>query len=515
MDELLSPDVKKLIDTLELASRDRRAALLQARQARKQAIRAGQRPEFLGLVTDKSWEPAAIPADLLRRQVELTGPTDRKTLINGLNSGADVYMADFEDSSSPTWSNCLQGQRNLIDAVRGNMEYINPQTGKVYRLGPQPATLIVRPRGWHLDEAHYLVAGHPVSAAIFDFAVFMAHNARELLARGTGPYFYLPKMESWQEAELWADVIRLAEDQLELPRGTVKVTVLIETISAAFEMDEIIYALRDYIVGMNCGRWDYIFSFIKQYGQLAEFVFPDRHQITMQVDFLKAYVTLLIQTCHRRGIYAMGGMAAQIPIKQDPTANEQAIEKVYQDKLREVLAGHDGTWVAHPDLIPVARKAFMQHMAGLNQLDKIPVQDILAADLIKLPKGEITLAGVRNNVYVGLYYLSVWLSGNGCVAINWLMEDAATAEICRAQLWQIQHFNLPIQGETQPAAQLIQRLLDEEAEHVQQQTGLSAPFVADAKRIFSAMIDQVALDDFLTIPAYVQLLKYEHQGLIE
>ncbi|MFZ1131943.1 MAG: malate synthase A, partial [Terriglobales bacterium] len=403
-------------------------------------------------IREGDWKVAPIPNDLLDRRVEITGPVDRKMIINALNSGASVFMADFEDSNSPTWSNNIEGQQNLRDAIRGTIHYESPE-GKQYRLGAKLATLFVRPRGWHLEEKHFLVEGKPISGSLFDFGLFFFHNAAALLSKGSGPYFYLPKMESHLEARLWNDVFCFAQDELGIPRGSIRATVLIETILAAFEMDEILYELREHSAGLNCGRWDYIFSFIKKFRAHPEFVLPDRSQVTMEVHFLSSYVALLIQTCHRRGIHAMGGMAAQIPIRNDAAANEQALEKVRRDKLREVKAGHDGTWVAHPGLVPVAREIFDKYMPEANQIsghkgkdrnkDKDKDKDhdrnsqtVQAEDLLAVPKGDITEAGLRWNIDVGLQYLHSWLQGSGCVPIYNLMEDAATAEICRAQVWQ-------------------------------------------------------------------------------
>src|SRR5713226_5356047 len=431
---------------LKLAARfePRRQELLAARRVRQERIDAGELPDFLpetAHIREKAWTVAPIPKDLRDRRVEITGPVDRKMIINALNSGANVFMADFEDSNSPTWNNNIEGQHNLRDAVRGTIRHESPE-GKLYQVGPNPATLFVRPRGWHLDEKHFLVDGKPISASLFDFGLFFFHNSEALLSKGTGPYFYLPKMESHLEARLWNDVFCFAQDELNIPRGSIRATVLIETILAAFEMDEILYELRDHSAGLNCGRWDYIFSFIKKFRAHPEFVLPDRSQVTMERHFLSSYVELLIQTCHRRGIHAMGGMAAQIPIRNDATANEQALEKVRRDKLREVKAGHDGTWVAHPGLVPVAKEIFDQYMPETNQISpnqksaQQPSRTVQAQDLLAVPKGDITDEGLRWNIDVGLQYLHSWLQGSGCVPIYNLMEDAATAEICRAQVWQ-------------------------------------------------------------------------------
>jgi malate synthase len=428
---------------LKLAARfePRRQELLARRRTVQQEIDHGKFPVFLpetAGIRQSDWKVAPIPEDLRDRRVEITGPVDRKMIINALNSGASVFMADFEDSNSPTWSNNIEGQQNLCDAIRGTIEYVSPE-GKRYQLGSNLATLVVRPRGWHLDEKHFLVEGKPISGALFDFGLFFFHNAAALLKKGTGPYLYLPKLENRLEARLWNDVFCFSQDELGIPQGTIRATVLIETIQAAFEMDEILYELRDHSSGLNCGRWDYIFSFIKKFRAHPEFVLPNRSEVTMEVHFLSSYVELLIQTCHRRGIHAMGGMAAQIPIRNDAVANEQALEKVRRDKLREVHAGHDGTWVAHPGLVPVAKEIFDKYMPEPNQISshkKSTERTVQAQDLLAVPKGEITEVGLRWNIDVGLQYLHSWLQGSGCVPIYNLMEDAATAEICRAQVWQ-------------------------------------------------------------------------------
>jgi malate synthase len=437
---ILTPQATEFLLALHARFEPVRQSLLQERRSRQARLDEGQLPHFLeaSLPTrEASWKVAPIPADLQDRRVEITGPPDRKMIINALNSGASVFMADFEDSNSPTWANCIEGQHNLIDAVRRTIEFRSPE-GKEYKLNPKPAVLFVRPRGWHLNEKHFLVNGTPISASLFDFGLFFFHNAKAQIERGTGPYFYLPKLESHHEARLWNDVFVFAQEYIGIPKGTIRATVLIETITAAFEMDEILYELRDHSAGLNCGRWDYIFSFIKKFRNHASRVLPDRGVITMQQPFLHSYVELLIHTCHRRGIHAMGGMAAQIPIRNNPKANEEAMERVRQDKLREVRAGHDGTWVAHPGLVSVAKTIFDEHMPQPNQI-KPPAEarsPITAANLLELPKGNITEGGLRRNIDVGLQYLESWLRGNGCVPIYDLMEDAATAEISRSQLWQ-------------------------------------------------------------------------------
>jgi len=382
------------------------------------------------------WKVAPIPHDLLDRRVEITGPVDRKMVINALNSGAKVFMADFEDSHSPTWSGTIEGQWNLFEAVRRNIEYTSPE-GKGYRLGPNPAVLLVRPRGWHLSEKHFLVDGEEVSASLFDFGLYFFHNAQELLNRKSGPYFYLPKLENHLEARLWNEVFVWAQDELKISQGSIRATVLIETLLAAFEMEEILFELKDHASGLNCGRWDYIFSLIKKLQAHPEYILPDRAEVTMSVHFLESYCRLLVHTCHRRGAHAMGGMAAQIPIKDDVHLNAVAFEKVIADKKREVGLGYDGTWVAHPGLVGVAMDVFNEKMKGPNQISdpKEPLR-ICAEDLLRVPQGNQSEAGLKNNVQVALAYLASWLGGQGCVPLHHLMEDAATAEISRAQLWQ-------------------------------------------------------------------------------
>ena len=443
--QILTPAAIEFLVELHTRFEPTRQQRLKERVERQARLDAGEKPKFLEstlAIRDADWRVAPIPADLRDRRVEITGPTDRKMVINALNSGASVFMADFEDSNSPTWENCIEGQQNLRDAVRRTIEFTSPE-GKEYKLNPKTAVLFVRPRGWHLNEKHFTVNGTPMSASLFDFGLFFFHNAKEQVARGTGPYFYLPKMEKHEEARLWNDVFVCAQEYLGIPKGTIRATVLIETITAAFEMDEILYELRDHSAGLNCGRWDYIFSFIKKFRSHASHVLPDRGEVTMQQPFLRSYVELLIHTCHRRGIHAMGGMAAQIPIRNDAKANEEAMERVRQDKLREVKAGHDGTWVAHPGLVPVAMTIFNEYMPEPNQIKPPSAKHspITAESLLELPKGNVTEAGVRRNIDVGLQYLESWLRGNGCVPIYNLMEDAATAEISRSQLWQWIHYH--------------------------------------------------------------------------
>jgi malate synthase len=449
-------------------------------------------PETAG-VREKDWKIAEVPEPLLDRRVEITGPPEPKMTINALNSGASVFMADFEDALTPTWENLLVGQETLHAAVRRTLSFA-AEGGKQYQLNPKTATLFVRPRGWHLPEAHVTVDAQTMSGSLFDFGIFFFQNAKEQLARGASPCFYLPKMESHLEARLWNDVFDYAESALGLARGSIKATVLIETLPAAFEMDEILYELREHSAGLNCGRWDYIFSFIKK--QPTQLL-PDRAELTMDKGFLRAYVELLIRTCHRRGAYAMGGMAAQIPIKDDPTANEAALEKVRADKLREVSNGHDGTWVAHPGLVPVAKQIFDAHMSGTNQLARLREDvHITREDLLRVPEGTRTEDGLRHNVRVGVRYLEAWLRGQGCVPLYHLMEDAATAEISRAQVWQQVKAGVV-------TLEKLNQVLGEEL----------APFqggrFSDASTLFRTLSTKDTLDDFLTLPAYEQLLEIE------
>jgi malate synthase len=497
--EILTPDAIRFLHRLAHAFEPRRLELLARRRTRQEQIDSGLLPDFLAETADireAQWRVAPIPHDLRDRRVEITGPVDRKMIINALNSGAKVFMADFEDSNSPTWQNNLEGQANLRDAVRRTISFTSPE-GKNYRLNPIVATLMVRPRGWHLEERHFTVDGRAISASLFDFGLFFFHNAQALIENGTGPYFYLPKMESQLEARLWNNVFCFAQDELGIPRGTIRATVLIETILAAFEMDEILYELRDHSAGLNCGRWDYIFSFIKKFRNRRDFVLPDRSTVTMDKHFLKSYVDLLIQTCHRRGIHAMGGMAAQIPIKNDAEANERALDKVRQDKLREVRAGHDGTWVAHPGLVPVAKDIFDAHMPAPNQIGKKRDDvDVTAKDLLAVPEGPITADGLRWNIDVGLQYLESWLRGSGCVPIYNLMEDAATAEISRAQVWQwLRHSANLSDGQT-VTKELVRSVIAE------QKNKLKGDRMAEAADIFDGMMTSSEFAEFLTLVAY-------------
>jgi malate synthase len=497
--QILTSEASSFLTKLVREFEPRRRELLERRRIRQAQIDAGALPQFLPAtahIRESEWTVARIPQDLLDRRVEITGPVDRKMIINALNSGASVFMADFEDSNSPTWMNNLEGQGNLRDAVRGTICYVSPE-GKHYELNPRVATLLVRPRGWHLVERHFPVDGTPISASLFDFGLYFFHNAKSLMSRGTGPYFYLPKMESHLEARLWNDVFCFAQDELGIPQGTIRATVLIETILAAFEMDEILYELRAHSSGLNCGRWDYIFSFIKKFRNRPDFVLPDRSIVTMDKHFLKSYVELLIQTCHRRGIHAIGGMAAQIPIKNDAMANEKALEKVRQDKLREVTAGHDGTWVAHPGLVPIAKEVFDTHMTTPNQIsgvrDNVRVEP---KDLLAVTVGKITEEGLRWNIDVGLQYLESWLRGSGCVPIYNLMEDAATAEICRSQVWQWVKHGAQLSDGRQVTREMVRQMVSE------QKTKMKGGRVAAAAEIFERMVTSTDFAEFLTLQAY-------------
>lgn len=506
---LLSSEALDFVAHLERRFRMTRRALLLRRKKIQIALDTGAKPDFLpetARIRRDEWTVDPAPADLIDRRVEITGPVDRKMVINALNSGANLFMADFEDSTSPTWKNVTDGQVNLYDAVRRTIDFVAPEGGKVYRLQPVTATLLVRPRGWHLSEKHVLVDGEPVSASLFDFALFFFHNARELMTRGSGPYFYLPKLENHLEARLWNEVFCEAQDLLGVPRGTIKCTVLIETILAGFEMDEILWELREHIVGLNCGRWDYIFSVIKKFRNHPEFVFPDRGTVSMERHFLRSYSQLLIKTCHRRGAHAMGGMAAQIPIKDDPEKNAAALAKVRADKRREAHDGHDGTWVAHPGLVALAREELDAVLEGPNQLDNMRSDVwVTASDLLEVPKGEITEAGLRQNVNVGILYLEAWLRGNGCVPLYNLMEDAATAEISRAQVWQwVRHMAKLSDGRAIDNA-LVSRIVAEEIDVIRKEWGelrARESRLALAADLFLRLTGAPDLEDFLTLVAY-------------
>jgi malate synthase len=490
--DILTPDALDFLAGLSSEFETRRRELLQRREQRQHEFDAGSLPDFLDAtksVRDDAWRGKPAPPDLADRRVEITGPAERKMMINALNSGAQVFMADFEDSNTPTWENLIAGHVNLIDAFERRIELKTPE--KHYKLGDHPATLVVRPRGWHLPEKHVHVGGAPMSGSLFDFGLFMFHNGKRSIAKGSGPYFYLPKLESHLEARLWNDVFNFAQDALDIPRGSIRATVLIETILAAFEMDEILYELRDHSSGLNAGRWDYMFSIIKKFRNRPEFVLPDRAQVAMTVPFMRAYTELLVKTCHRRGVHAIGGMAAFIPSRRDPKVNEAALARVRDDKIRESNDGFDGTWVAHPDLVPVARAEFDRVLASRpNQLDRL--RDDVQVDArqlldVAIPGGQVSEAGVLTNVSVGLQYLDSWLRGVGAAGINNLMEDVATAEISRSQLWQWVHMSRWKRSD-------VERRIEEET--------ATARIAPAARSVF----ERVALSDefieFLTLPAY-------------
>lgn len=507
-ERVLTPEAVEFVAGLHREFDQERRRLLAARVERQRRIDAGEMPDFLSetahIRADHTWKVAPVPADLQDRRTEITGPVDRKMVINALNSGAKVFMADFEDATSPTWANLIAGQINLQDAVRRTISFEGG--GKSYRLNEKTATLMVRPRGWHLVEKHFLVDGEPVSGGLFDFGLYFFHNAKAALERGTGPYFYLPKMESHLEARLWNRVFEHAQDALGIPRGSIKATVLIETILAAFETEEILFELKDHSAGLNCGRWDYIFSFIKKFRNRPGFVMPERAQVTMTVPFMRAYCLHVIKTCHARGAHAMGGMAAQIPIKSDPAANEAALAKVLADKEREASDGHDGTWVAHPGLVPVALQAFDKHMPTPNQVfrqrDDVHVTP---AELVAVPGGTITEAGLRGNMSVGIQYLEAWLGGNGCVPLYNLMEDAATAEISRTQLWQWMKYGAKLDDGRTITPALYDELLPQVMARIADEVGasrFSAGRYSEAAELFTRMSKAADFEEFLTLPAY-------------
>jgi malate synthase len=509
--EILSPRALSFLEVLVREFTPRRNELLRRRAERQARLDAGELPGFLEetrSVRESEWTVAPIRPDLLDRRVEITGPVDRKMIINALNSGANVFMADFEDSNTPTWESTIQGQINLCDAVRRTISFTSPE-GKRYALEPAVATLMVRPRGWHLDEKHIQLDGQPVPASLVDFGLYFFHNAQELMDRGSGPYFYLPKLESHLEARLWNDVFCAAQDIAGIPRGTIRATVLIETILAAFEMDEILHELRQHSAGLNCGRWDYIFSIIKKLRARPEFVMPDRAQVTMTSHALRSYSLLAIQTCHRRCAHAIGGMAAQIPVKNDPEVNERALAKVREDKVREASDGHDGTWVAHPGLVALARASFDEHMKGPHQIDrKRKDVQVTAEDLLAVPQGAITEKGLRHNLEIGIRYLGVWLSGVGCVPIYNLMEDAATAEISRAQVWQWVHHGATLDDGRTVTAELVRQCLREELERVRTELGpeqFAQARYDEAAAIIEDITTRPTFSDFMTTVAYERL----------
>ncbi len=509
---ILTPEALAFVAALQRAFNGRRLELLARRVARQQEIDGGVMPDFLPETAEiraADWTVAPIPTDLLDRRVEITGPVDRKMVINALNSGASVYMADFEDAHSPTWAATLEGQINVRDAVARDITYTSPE-GKFYQLNDKTAVLLVRPRGWHLNEKHVLVDGEPLSGSLFDFGLYFFHNARALMTRGTGPYFYLPKLESHLEARLWNDVFVMAQELLGIPQGTIRATVLIENILATFEMDEILWELREHSAGLNCGRWDYIFSAIRKFQKHPAFFLPDRAQVTMTVPFMRAYSQLVIKTCHRRNIHAMGGMAAQIPIKNDPEANETALAKVRADKEREARDGHDGTWVAHPGLVPLAREVFDKYMPTPNQIfRKREDVHVTAADLLEIPTGTITPAGLRTNIDVGIQYMAAWLSGNGCVPIYNLMEDAATAEISRSQIWQWLHNPNARLEDGQPiTVDLFRDMTAGVLADLRATVGEDA-FAANNYELAARLFEEISVadqfTDFLTLKAYEHL----------
>jgi malate synthase len=508
-EKVLTPEAVAFLAGIERKFGAERRRLLDRRAEIQRRLDAGWKPDFLPetkAIRDADWRVAPIPRDIADRRTEITGPVDRKMVINALNCGASVYMADFEDANTPTWDNLIEGQANLCDAVRRTITFDDPETGRHYSLNDKAAILFVRPRGWHLPEKHVLVDGEPMSGALFDFGLFFFHNAAELAARGTGPYFYLPKIESHLEARLWNDVFVHAQAALGLPKGTIRATVLIETIMAAFEMDEILWELRDHSGGLNCGRWDYIYSFIKKFAEDPACVMPDRAQVGMTSHFLRSYSLLLIKTCHRREIHAMGGMAAQIPIRDDLAANEAAMEKVRADKRREAGDGHDGTWVAHPGLVGIAKEIFDREMPQPNQIAR-KRQDVHvnAADLLAVPEGTITEAGLRQNLNVGIGYIEAWLRGTGCVPLYNLMEDAATAEISRAQVWQWIHHGARLDDGRTIDAALCRAVLDEELAKLREAAGDEAyrhGRYEDAARLFRELIEAPGFPEFLTLPAY-------------
>lgn len=508
-DRVLTAGALDFVASLEATFGDRRRALIKARQRRQRELDEGILPDFrrdTKAIREDDWTILNTPDDLQDRRVEITGPVDRKMMINAFNSGANVFMADFEDASSPTWENMIQGQINCMDYARGTLSYDDSNNGKAYRMGEKTAVLKVRPRGWHMNEAHALFRGDPVSAGLFDFGLYIFHNAAALLAKGTGPYFYLPKMETMEEARLWDDVFTHTEQTLGLKHGTIKVTVLIETLPAAFEMNEILYALKDHIVGLNCGRWDYIFSYIKRIGKHAAYLLPDRSQVVMGDAFLKAYSLLLIQTCHRRGAHAMGGMAAQIPVKGDDAANEAAFNKVRADKDREASFGHDGTWVAHPGMVETAKFVFDKLMLGPNQIHRKRTDlTITREDLLKPHEGKATEAGVRENIRVGIQYIAAWLDGRGAVPLYNLMEDAATAEISRTQIWQqLKHGAVLADGRT-VTQDMIHELYTDEMAEIKSSLGqdrFESSKLAEAGQLFLELAFADTLNEFLTTPAY-------------
>ncbi|QQS14274.1 MAG: malate synthase A [Rhodospirillales bacterium] len=516
---ILTPEALAFIVDLQRRFNPTREALLAARAERQKRLDAGEKPDFLPetqAVRDGDWTVAPLPKDILDRRVEITGPVDRKMIVNALNCGANVFMADFEDASTPTWANMLEGQINLRDANRRQIDFVEAASGKAYKLNDKTAVLFVRPRGWHLPEMHLFVDGKPMSGSLFDFGLYFFHNAKERLARGSGTYFYLPKMESHLEARLWNDVFVHAQNVVGVPQGTVKGTVLIETILATFEMDEILWELRQHSAGLNCGRWDYIFSFIKKFREQSWAVLPNRGEVTMTAHFLRSYSQLVIKTCHRREVHAMGGMAAQIPIKNDPAANDAAMERVRADKKREAGDGHDGTWVAHPGLVEIAKAEFDAVMKEPNQIAR-KRQDVhvTPADLIQMPEGGKSEAGLRQNVAVGIGYVEAWLRGIGCVPLFNLMEDAATAEISRAQVWQWVRHGQKLDDGRAITKELVRAIVREELDKVKARMGEAAYAASrheDAAQLMIDLVEQPVFHEFLTLPAYQRIIEDERKA---
>ncbi len=506
---ILTEDALDFIKQLHLKFNDQRLELLKSREQQQAYFDQGNFPSFdpkTKHIRNSDWAIKDIPQDLQDRRVEITGPVDRKMVINALNSGAKVFMADFEDSNTPTWDNVMNGQQNMMDANHRTIYLKNDITGKEYKLNDNPAVLLVRPRGLHLNEKHVLVDGEEISGSLFDFGLYVFHNTHCLMERNTAPYFYLPKLEHFLEARWWNEVFNFAQNYLDVPVGTFKCTLLIETITASFQLNELIYELKDHIVGLNCGRWDYIFSYIKKFRNHKNFVVPNRDQVTMTTPFMAAYSNLVIQVCHKRGIHAMGGMAAQIPIKNDPEANAKALEKVRVDKEREAKNGHDGTWVAHPALVEVALKEFDKHMPAANQIDN-KREDVLVseADLVELPQGSITEAGIRKNINVGILYIEAWLRGNGAVALYHLMEDAATAEISRTQVWQWLHNEVTLEDGRTFNLDLFEELFNSELSKLLKSvdpTKIQETKFSEAIDLFKALIVQKDFEEFLTTRAY-------------
>jgi malate synthase len=511
--QILSSAALEFVATLHREFNPRRKLLLQARKERQAEIDRGELPRFpteTQSIRDSSWQVAAVPRDLQNRRVEITGPVDRKMVINALNSGANCYMADFEDAHSPTWAGTLDGQRNLRDAVRGKIAYVSPE-GKKYELSDRPATLLVRPRGWHLTEKHLVIDGEPTSASLFDFALYFFHNAKERVARNSGVYFYLPKLQHYLEARLWNEVFVRAQELLGVPQGSIKATVLIEHILATFQMEEILYELREHSAGLNCGRWDYLFSYIKTFGAREGYVVPDRAQVTMTTPFMRAYALSCIKACHKRGAFAMGGMAAYIPVKSDAAANEIALQKVREDKRREASDGHDGTWVAHPGLVAIAREEFDKVMGTKpNQIER-QRSDVQATEeqLLEVPRGTITEAGLRANIRVAIQYIEAWLGGLGCVPLYNLMEDAATAEISRTQVWQwIQNARGVLNDGRKVTVEMVEQFVEEELGVIRGERGnerfRNGKF-EEATQLFRELVESDKLEEFLTVKAYAML----------